>query len=151
MTLESQHNNLSLLPDIAEIRLYLERERNQESFFLLVEKLRTKRKLRPGDFYQKTMIVDRKLYNKIRGNGKIGKKYRPSKVKVFAMGLALELPLEEFKGFLERAGYVFDNNSDFDLVVRYCIENGIYSIADVNARLLAFGQRILGGAQQEES
>jgi hypothetical protein len=58
--------------------------------------------------------------------------YQPSKNTTIAFGMALELPYADFKVFLQSAGYSLNHNSDFDLVVKFCIQSKIYDIMKVN-------------------
>ena len=51
---------------------------------------------------------------------------------VMALGLALELSLEEYEGFLASAGYAFMPSSRFDVIIKYCIMNGIYNLVEVD-------------------
>lgn len=41
----------------------------------------------------------------------------------------------DFKYLLKKAGYTLSSSSEFALVIRFCIENKIYKISEVN-RLL---------------
>ena len=45
---------------------------------------------------------------------------------------ALELNNQECKYLLKKAGYTLASSSKFALIIRYCIENKIYNIDDVN-------------------
>jgi hypothetical protein len=90
------------------------------------------------DIY-KAAGIDRKLFSKIMSPGL----YHPSKETVFCLMLALKLPLLEAKEFLEFAGYAFSPSSKFDLVVRFCVENKIFTLFDVNDMLLKYADRTL--------
>ena len=77
-----------------------------------------------AECYKKANI-DRKLFSKIRSD----KLYKPSKPTAIAFALALELPLEETKDMLMKAGF---------------IRNGNYNVFEINEALFAFDQSLLG-------
>lgn len=84
--------------------------------------------------------IDRRLFSKIRCN----ENYKPSKSTALALAIALELNLDETTDLLGRAGLALSPSSVSDLIVRYCIENGIYDIYEVNAILYEYDQQLLG-------
>ena len=45
---------------------------------------------------------------------------------------------------LQSAGYAFSDSSKQDWIVRYCLEQKIYNINQVNALLFEYGQDQLG-------
>ena len=84
--------------------------------------------------------VDRKLFSKIRCN----ENYIPKKRTIVALAIALRLNLDDTRDLLASAGLVLTNNSKSDVIVSFCIENGIYDIFEVNALLFKFDEPILG-------
>lgn len=84
--------------------------------------------------------VDRKLFSKIR----CSEDYIPKKKTIVALAIALRLNLDDTKALLASAGLMLTNNSKADVIVGFCIENGIYDIYEVNALLFKFHQPILG-------
>lgn len=84
--------------------------------------------------------LDRKLFSKIRAS----KNYQPSKNTALALAIALELNLDETKDFIGKAGYALTHSNEFDIIIEYCIINGIYNIMKINETLFAFGQQMLG-------
>ncbi len=103
-------------------------------------KLIDKKELTDSEVYKKADI-DRRLFSKIRSNPD----YRPKKQTALALALALELNIDEAVDLLGRAGYAFSPSSRFDLITRYCIEQGIYDLMEVNALLFYYDQPLLGG------
>ena len=93
-----------------------------------------------ADIYKRA-DVDRRLFSKIRSNTD----YQPRKQTALALALALELNLDEAVDLISRAGYALSPSSVSDLIVQYCIEHGLYDLADVNALLYNYDQPVLGG------
>lgn len=80
--------------------------------------------------------IDRKFFSKMINNKK--KDYVPKKKIVMALGLALELSLEQYEEFLASAGYSFMPSSKFDLIVKYCVINQIYNLMEIDDLLYNF-------------
>ena len=108
----------------------------QESLLKIIDE----KGLKDTAVYKKADI-DRRHFSKIRSHAD----YRPRKQTALALALALELNLDETVDLIGRAGYALSNSSRSDLIVRYCIEHGIYKLVDVNALLFRYDQPLLGG------
>ena len=70
--------------------------------------------------------------------------YIPKKKTIVALAIALRLNMDDTRDLLASAGLMLTNNSKADVIVSFCIENGIYDIFEVNALLFKFRQPILG-------
>lgn len=84
--------------------------------------------------------IDRRLFSKIKND----KHYTPSKSTVIAFALALELPMEELREMLGKAGYSLTRACEFDIIVEYFVTRGIYSVFTINEALFAFDQNLIG-------
>ena len=105
-------------------------------------KLIDSRGLKDSYVYRKAE-VDRRLFSKIRSNVN----YRPKKLTVISLCLALELNIDETTDLLKRAGYALSESSRQDIIIRYCIEHKIYDLTTVNDILIHYDQPLIGAAE----
>ncbi|MBR5340721.1 MAG: macro domain-containing protein [Erysipelotrichaceae bacterium] len=110
-----------------------------ESFSECLIRMIDEKGLLDPDVYKKANI-DRKHFNHIKNT----KEYRPRKETVVALAIGMKLDLKETNILLERAGFVLSRSSKFDLIIRYCIEHGIYDIYQINEILFTEDQKTLG-------
>ena len=105
-----------------------------ETLFMMIDE----RGLTDAECYHRANI-DRKLFSKIRKPD-----YHPKKVTVIALAIALQLDMDGTDELLMKAGYALSDSSEFDIIIKYCIERKIYNVNRVNEILFKFYQALLG-------
>jgi hypothetical protein len=137
-----QHSHQPSVPsfeDIADtLSRFIGKERKSETFSTMLERLRKEKKMTAAQLYNGAWIK-KQLYSKIMGE----RNYHPSKNTVIAFGLSLRLDRSGMDQFLESAGYLLSNSSIADLVILFCLDQGLYDLHDVNALLLSADQKVV--------
>lgn len=93
----------------------------------------------PAQVYRRAGL-DRRLFSKIRRDPQ----YRPAKKTVLALCAALHLNLDEAADLLLSAGYAFSPARRQDLIVGYCLENGIWDVMRIDEILYHYGEELIG-------
>ena len=117
----------------------------EESFSSMVMRKIKEKGIKEVDCYR-AANVNKQIFSKIRSSaGETGDNvYQPNKNTALSFAIALKLPLEEANELLGKAGYTFSKNNKTDIIVKYCIENHINNIFDVNDILYTYNQPSLG-------
>ena len=124
-----------------DIDAFIRTTKDKLNFQNTLMQLIADRKLDNVTVYKKACI-DKKFFSKIISN----KDYVPKKHTVMALGLALELPLDEYEAFLASAGYAFMPSSKFDMIVKFCVINQIYNLINVDVILDDHGEECFAPA-----
>lgn len=111
-----------------------------ESFSRTLLKLIDSKGYKDAEVYKRANI-DRRLFSKIRNES-----YRPGKSTVLALALALRLSRTDAESLLARAGYALSSSIEFDVVVSYFINKGVYDVFEINAVLFGRDLPLLGAS-----
>lgn len=84
--------------------------------------------------------IDRKVFSSI----KCKPNYKPKKKTAVAFAIALQLDMPTMLDLLSRAEIAFSPSNQFDLIIAYYVNKGVYDIFEINAALFKYGQPILG-------
>lgn len=71
------------------------------------------------------------------------KDYRPNKKTAISFAIALELSLEETQSLLSTLGFILSDSSLFDVIIKYCLENEIYDVFEIDSALFKYDQETL--------
>ena len=71
------------------------------------------------------------------------KNYKPNKKTAVSFAIALELTLEETQNLLSSVGFVLSDSSLSDIIIKYCLENSIYDIFEIDSVLFKYDQETL--------
>ncbi|MBR3627595.1 MAG: hypothetical protein IKN42_01970 [Elusimicrobia bacterium] len=85
-----------------------------------------KNNTKDSDIYTKADIT-KEHFNKIINN-----KIKPQKKPLIALGIALDLNIEEINELLHAAEFNLTNTSEFDLTIKFCLNKNIRNIHDIN-------------------
>lgn len=129
---------------VGSLDTFMEQEKLEDTFTSLLLSYIDRMNLKDSDIYHKANI-DRRLFSKIRSNSN----YHPKKETVIALGLALELNIEDFIKLLESASYSLPKNNVSDLIIRFCITEKIYNLIEVNSLLSEYQCPLIGTIEKD--
>ena len=136
---KSINTNLYKEKNSFDINNFINNNKDNNQFTNLLFKFIDRNNLKDSDVYNKAGI-DRRLFSKIRSN----EQYHPKKETVIALGLSLNLSIDEMEQLLSSASYSLPKNNIFDLIIRFCVLEGIYDILEVNTLLSEYNCQLLG-------
>ena len=110
-----------------------------ESFQVRLLRMIDERGMSDPEVYKRANI-DRKVFSKIR----CSEDYIPKKKTIAALAIALRLNLDDTKDLMASAGLALTDNNKSDVIIMFCIENGIYDIYEVESLLFKFDPPALG-------
>ena len=117
----------------------VQEERKGESFADMVARKLGERGMSDRECVRRANL-DRRLLGKILNNSH----YRPSRQTALALAVALELPLDEARELLVKAGYGLTHANKTDIVVEYCLMTGHTNLTEINEVLFKLDLQLLG-------
>lgn len=126
----------SISAEMDSVDNFIEKTLQKQNFQNLLQQHIANKNLANAEIYKKA-YVDKKLFSKIITIPD----YIPKKETVIALGLALELEEADFNTFLSTAGFSLHNDSVYDIIIRYCVLNKIYSLLNVDFLLSKYDQK----------
>lgn len=122
-----------------ELEIYLNNQREMP-FYQILDIYLDKKKILKRDL-SKLSGLDRRDIYKIYHE----KNYVPTKRTALLLGLGLRLSKAEFVSFMHDAGYHFSNYQKRDVVMMYCLDEGIYNLTKIDIYLERVGEKPLTG------
>ena len=113
--------------------------KKEKGFSRYLIQLIEEKHLKETDVY-KNAFIDRRLFSKIRSDDD----YTPKKITVIAFAISMQLNIEETNTLLRKAGYALQDSDLTDLIVRYCILEGVYDFYRINEALKRKGEKAIG-------
>ena len=83
--------------------------------------------------------IDKRLFSKIRSSNE----YHPSFGTVTLLAFALELTSVQYEELLNSASYSLPQNSYVNITLKYCFDNKMYNINEVNDLLYAVSGKVI--------
>ncbi|MGM9808773.1 MAG: hypothetical protein ACI31I_03515 [Bacilli bacterium] len=112
-------------------------EEATDSWQKTVFKIIDRKNFKDPDVYKRASI-SKQTFSKIRSD----ENYQPTKDTAIQMCLGLKLNLDDSLDLLAKAGYTLSLSIERDLVIRYCIEESIYNVFNINLILEAMNYKL---------
>ncbi len=109
-----------------------------ESFALKLIKLIDAKGISDVECYKKAN-VSKQTWHKLMTD----KHYKPNKKTAISFAIALELNLDEAQKLLSSLGFILSDSSLFDVIIKYCLENKIYDVFEIDSALFKYDQETL--------
>ncbi len=109
-----------------------------ESFALKLIKLIDAKGISEVECYKKAN-VSKQTWHKLMTD----KHYKPNKKTAISFAVALELSLDETQNLLSSVGFILSDSSLFDVIIKYCLENEIYDVFEIDSALFKYDQETL--------
>lgn len=120
-----------------ELVKYIEQAKHGQTFNDTVNNFMIKKGLSPKDVYINAKL-SRQDFSRITTPSKGVKRST-----VFSVAIGLKLTWVETQVLLRSAGYAFRDNSEFDMILMYCISKKMYDVQTINELLYEYGQDTL--------
>ena len=137
-TEEKDESELNPSPAAQEYPAWEKKNSEYKSFSSEVMRMVNEKYRKASDFYH-AAGMDKRTFHKIRSD--YG--YVPSRTTAFRCCIGLKLTAEEAEDLLKLAGMAFSPSDPNDLVVKFCLENGIHDIPGINYMLHRYATRTL--------
>lgn len=92
---------------------------------------------KPSEFY-KSVGMEKNIFSRIKNDPD----YQPSRETAVKCCLGLHLNPDNADKLMKLAGFSFSPSSTWDLTIKFCLENRIYNIIDINLLLDALHERL---------
>ncbi len=112
--------------------------RLDESFAVKLIKLIDAKGISDVECYKKAN-VSKQTWHKLMTD----KHYKPNKKTAISFAIALELSLDEAQKLLSSVGFILSDSSLFDVIIKYCLENNIYDVFEIDSALFKYDQETL--------
>lgn len=121
------------------------RKYKTNSFDRLLFQYLNQNNVKSSDLYEKAQI-SKQDFHRIISSSEIPSNIKNQKDKIIGLLLAQNLDFTSFNETMAVRGVAFSDSSEKDLVIQYCIINGIYNIDEINSILYKRNIELLGNS-----